>query len=71
MRIIITNHFLCKGFAFDVAHFYPSHVITKGGSRFYANQWRVAGEGEEGERLNPDMELSNPSGLRGIQLTLM
>jgi hypothetical protein len=55
VRIIVTQHYLCTGWAFDVAHFQSDYCITKGGSRFYANQWRVAKEGEEGERLNPDL----------------
>ena len=55
MRIIITNHYLCTGWAFDVAHFYGDYCITKGGSRFYYGQWRVAEDGEEGVKLNPDL----------------
>jgi hypothetical protein len=55
MRIIITNHFVCKDYAFDVAHFHGDWLVTKGGSRFYADQWRVAVEGKEAVKVNPDL----------------
>jgi hypothetical protein len=55
MKIVVTNHPLYEGQAFDVAHFHGDWLVTKGGSRFYAEQWRVAEGGEEGVKLNPDL----------------
>ena len=55
MRIIITDHFLCCGWAFDAVHFHGEWVVTKGGNRFHLSQWRVAKEGEAVEKVNPDL----------------
>ena len=56
MRIIITNHFLCVGWAFDVAHFRGLCAYTIGGSRFYFSQYRVLVDDDVADKINPDLE---------------